>query len=103
YEIHSVIGRGGMGVVYKARHETMDRMVAIKMLHAHLVSDTEAIKRFHREAKAVSRVKHPHTVTLFDFGITSAGQPYIVMDYIEGHSLKRVLKEIGRASCRERV
>ncbi len=98
YDILSVIGRGGMGVVYKGRHETMDRMVAIKMLHAHLVSDTEAIKRFHREAKAVSRVKHPHTVALYDFGITATGQPYIVMDFIDGYSLKRVIKEEGALS-----
>jgi serine/threonine protein kinase len=98
YQLLSVIGRGGMGVVYKARHETMDRFVAIKMLHAHLVSDAEAIKRFHREAKAVSRVKHPNTVSLFDFGISTAGQPYIVMDYIDGHSLKKVLKQEGALS-----
>jgi len=95
YEVLSVIGKGGMGVVYKARHEHLDRMVAVKMLHAHLVSEPEAIKRFHREAKAVSRVKHPHTVTLYDFGVSDAGQPYIVMDYIEGVSLKKILKDTG--------
>lgn len=98
YEILSIIGRGGMGVVYKGRHDSMDRLVAIKMLHAHLVSDAEALKRFHREAKAVSRVKHPHTVTLYDFGISATGQPYIVMDFIEGTSLKAILKENGPLS-----
>ncbi|HEY9868062.1 MAG TPA: serine/threonine-protein kinase [Candidatus Obscuribacterales bacterium] len=98
YEIQSVLGRGGMGVVYKARHEHLDRVVAIKMLHRHLVSDAEALKRFHREAKAVSRVKHPHSVRLYDFGISTSGQPYIVMDYIEGISLKRVLKQEGPLS-----
>lgn len=98
YEILSVIGIGGMGVVYKARHATLERLVAIKMLHTHLVSEPDALKRFHREAKAVSRVKHPHTVTLYDFGINAAGQPYIVMDYIDGVSLKRVIKEEGGIS-----
>ncbi len=95
YQIQSVLGRGGMGVVYKAWHEHLDRIVAIKMLHRHLVSEEEALKRFHREAKAVSRVKHPNSVRLYDFGISPTGQPYIVMDYIEGISLKRVLKEGG--------
>ena len=69
YEIVSVIGRGGMGVVYKARQEQMDKLMAIKMLHSHMVSDSEAVKRFYREAKTVSQVKHHHIVTLFDFGI----------------------------------
>ncbi len=95
YTVMSVVGRGGMGVVYKAKHDLMDRLVAIKMLHSHLVSDAEALKRFHREAKAVSRVQHPHTVTLYDFGITPNGQPFIVMDYIEGTHLKRIISQYG--------
>ncbi|MBX9879060.1 MAG: protein kinase [Candidatus Obscuribacterales bacterium] len=95
YTILSIIGRGGMGVVYKARHEMMDRTVAIKMLHAHLVTDTEAMKRFHREAKVVSRVQHPHSITLYDFGVSSSGQPYIVMDFVQGISLKTLIKEQG--------
>lgn len=95
YTILSIIGRGGMGVVYKARHEMMDRTVAIKMLHAHLVTDTEAMKRFHREAKVVSRVQHPHSITLYDFGVSASGQPYIVMDFVQGISLKSLIKEQG--------
>lgn len=95
YTILSIIGRGGMGVVYKARHEMMDRTVAIKMLHAHLVTDTEAMKRFHREAKVVSRVQHPHSITLYDFGVSASGQPYIVMDFVQGISLKSLIKEHG--------
>lgn len=95
YTVLSIVGRGGMGVVYKAKHDLMDRLVAIKMLHSHLVSDAEALKRFHREAKAVSRVQHPHTITLYDFGITPSGQPFIVMDYIEGTHLKRIISQYG--------
>ncbi len=95
YVIQSVLGRGGMGVVYKAKHEQMDRLVAVKMLHLHMVADADAIKRFHREAKAVSRVRHPHSIMLYDFGVTPDGQPFIVMDYIEGTSLKRVIKQDG--------
>jgi serine/threonine-protein kinase len=92
YEIVSVIGRGGMGVVYKARQEQMDKLMAIKMLHSHMVSDSEAVRRFYREAKTVSQVKHHHIVTLYDFGMSSQGQPFLVMDYLEGKTLKDVLK-----------
>lgn len=95
YEILSVIGRGGMGVVYKARQEIMDRLMAIKMLHSHMVAEPESVKRFFREAKTVSQVKHHHVVTLYDFNISQQGQPYIVMDYLEGKSLKHVVKESG--------
>ncbi len=95
YEIVSVIGRGGMGVVYKARQEIMDRLMAIKMLHSHMVSEPESVKRFYREAKTVSQVRHHHIITLYDFGMSKQGQPYIVMDYLEGTSLKMELKEGG--------
>ncbi|MBP9092747.1 serine/threonine protein kinase [bacterium] len=98
YEIVSVIGRGGMGVVYKARQEQMDKLMAIKMLHSHMVSDSEAVKRFYREAKTVSQVKHHHIVTLYDFGMSSQGQPFLVMDYLQGVSLKDELKHNGPLS-----
>lgn len=98
YKVVSVLGKGGMGMVYKGEHESLGRTVAIKMLHSHMVSNAEAVKRFHREAKAVSRVKHPHTIKLFDFGISEQGQPYLVTDYIEGTNLKRVIKEEGKLS-----
>jgi len=98
YEIVSVIGRGGMGVVYKARQEQMDKLMAIKMLHSHMVSDSEAVKRFFREAKTVSQVKHHHIVTLYDFGMSSQGQPFLVMDFLQGVSLKDELKVNGPLS-----
>ncbi len=98
YEIVSVIGRGGMGVVYKARQEQMDKLMAIKMLHSHMVSDSEAVKRFYREAKTVSQVRHHHIVTLYDFGMSSQGQPFLVMDFLEGMSLKDELKHHGPLS-----
>jgi len=84
-----------MGVVYKARQEIMDRMMAIKMLHSQQVSEPESVKRFFREAKTVSQVRHHHIVTLYDFGMSPKGQPYIVMDFLEGDSLKHVVKEEG--------
>ncbi|MDR3617476.1 MAG: serine/threonine-protein kinase [Candidatus Obscuribacterales bacterium] len=98
YEVVSVIGRGGMGVVYKVRQEYMDRYMAIKMLHSHMVADSEAVKRFFREAKTVSQVKHHHIITLYDFGMSKLGQPYLVMDYLEGVSLKTEIKDNGPVS-----
>lgn len=98
YEIVSIIGRGGMGVVYKARQEQMDKLMAIKMLHSHMVSDSEAVKRFYREAKTVSQVRHHHIVTLYDFGMSSQGQPFLVMDFLQGTSLKDELKKNGPLS-----
>jgi serine/threonine-protein kinase len=95
YEIESVIGHGGMGVVYKARHALMDRTVAIKMLQAQLVSDSMSVKRFQQEVKAASRIKHEHVITVYDFGISPTGQPYIVMDFLEGDSLADKIKEEG--------
>ncbi|HEY9786491.1 MAG TPA: protein kinase [Candidatus Obscuribacterales bacterium] len=97
YLIESVVGRGGMGVVYKARQQNMDKEMAIKMLYSHKVSEPEAIKRFHREAKTVSQVRHHHIINLYDFGMFQ-GQPYLVMDYLDGKSLKSVIKDEGPLS-----
>ncbi len=94
YDVKSVLGRGGMGVVYKAFDEQTDRFVAIKMLHSHKVSDSEALKRFTREAKTVAQVRHHHIVTLFDFGMHNR-QPFIVMDFLQGRSLKDELQRVG--------
>lgn len=91
YGIVSIIGRGGMGVVYKAKHLAMDRFVAVKTLH--IGGDPEALRRFQQEAKAVSQVKHPHTVTLYDFGVSSEGQPFLVMELLNGISLRDALKD----------
>lgn len=93
YKIDSVIGRGAMGAVYKATQEIIGREVALKVLHTHLVDDTDALKRFHQQAKAASRLNHPHIITLYDCGVMSGGQPYIVMDLLKGTTLARVLEE----------
>ncbi len=92
YEIISVIGHGGMGVVYKARHELIDRVVAIKMLKPQLIMDAASAQRFQQEAKAASRLSHPNVITLFDFGLTPTGQPYLVMDFLQGSSLSELIK-----------
>lgn len=93
YRVESVLAKGSMGVVYKAVQELIGREVAIKVLHGYLVADDESIKRFHKEAKAASRLNHPNITTLYDYGVLSSGQPYIVMDLLRGQSLAEVLKE----------
>jgi len=94
YKIESVIGKGSMGVVYRATQELIGREVAVKVLHSHLVADSESRKRFHQQAKASSRLNHPHIITLYDFGILpGSDQPYIVMDLLTGTTLARVLEE----------
>src|SRR5581483_3090008 len=84
YKIISRLGQGGMSVVYKAEHRTMQRVIAVKLLHSHLSSDPESFKRFQLEAKAVSSLKHPNVVNVYAFGLTSNGQPYLVSDFIQG-------------------
>src|SRR5262249_20585797 len=61
-------------------------------LHSHVVADADTIKRFQQEARAVARVEHPHTVLIYDFGITDQGQPFLVMDFVDGESLRALLR-----------
>jgi serine/threonine-protein kinase len=83
YKIEHRLGTGGMGVVYLAWHELMERWVAIKMLKQSFIEDERSVKRFQQEAKAASRLKHPNVITLHDFGLApTTGQPYMVMDYL---------------------
>jgi serine/threonine-protein kinase len=95
YEFIETIGAGGMGVIYKARQIMLNKFVAIKMLHEHLVSD-ETIQRFQLEAKAASLLSHPFIIGVHDFGTTRAGQPYMIMDYVEGITLAEALAQEGQ-------
>ncbi len=87
FELLSVIGSGAMGRVYRARQQSLDKIVAIKLLHPHLASDPKLAKRFHREARAASRLNHPNSLQIIDFGQDEAGRLYIAMEYLEGLSL----------------
>jgi eukaryotic-like serine/threonine-protein kinase len=95
YEILEVLGGGGMGLVYKARHNLMKRIVAIKMLHKQFVGTGDALKRFQQEAQASSCLSLPNILTVYDFGLTPDGQPYMVMDYLDGYSLSDLLAKEG--------
>ena len=86
YEIQSPLGAGGMGEVYRARDTRLDRIVAIKILPAHLSDNPEAKQRFDREARAISSLNHPNICTLYDVGHQD-GIDYLVMEFLEGETL----------------
>ena len=86
YRMVSLVGRGGMGVVYKAEHVRIGKLMAIKLLHGELARDKDVIKRFKREADTASRLSHPNTVQIFDFG-KSDNLMYLVMEYVAGRDL----------------
>lgn len=92
YEIIARIAQGGMARVYQAYHPTLERYVAVKILHAHLAQDPNFISRFRREASAVARLRHPNIVQVYDFDV-QGDETYMVMEYIDGPSLKAELEE----------
>ncbi len=94
YEFVRVLGKGGIGIVFLARHPIMEKLVAVKMLHAQQLH-ADSTERFKREAKAVSRLDHHNIITIHDFGVTERGQPYMVMEFIEGASLADLLSSKG--------
>ncbi len=96
YRITDVIGVGSMGVVYRAVQEAVSREVAIKVLPKELASNRQAVKRFHHEAKAASRLNHPHIITVYDFGIAAGGQPFIAMELLDGTTMDKYLLERKR-------
>jgi len=98
YQVLSVLGTGGMGIVYLARHETMQSNVAIKMLRAQFVGDSSSVKRFNHEAIATRRLSHPNVITTYDHGLTPQGQPYIVMEVLQGKSLADEIKKLKQIS-----
>ncbi len=94
YRIVSELGRGGMGVVYKAHEESLNRYVAIKVLGSHLAEDDSYLQRFVREAQSAARLSHPNIVQIYAIS-EHAGQHYFVMEYVPGTSLQQLLKTKG--------
>ncbi len=90
-EIVECLGRGGMGVVYKARQPRLNRLVALKILAREKEQDTQFAERFTREAQALARLNHPNIVTVYDFGET-AGHCYLVMEFVDGLNLRQLLQ-----------
>ncbi|WLQ12953.1 serine/threonine-protein kinase [Hahella aquimaris] len=103
YSVESTIGQGAMGVVYKGHDPDIDRPVAIKMLHAHLMvdqSDGGLLARFRQEAQAAARCLHTNIVTVFDFGVFK-NSPYMVMEFVDGIDLRSFLRENMQLSVRQ--
>ena len=95
YSVEERLGAGGMGAVYRARHLEMDRPVAIKVLHQRFVEDEAARSRFQIEARAAVMLQHSNAVSVTDFGQTSEGCVYIVMELLEGRTLREILSREG--------
>jgi serine/threonine protein kinase/tetratricopeptide (TPR) repeat protein len=94
YEFLETIGTGGMGVIYKARQVALNKIVAIKMLHAEMPSD-DALRRFQLEGQTGSLLKHKYIIQSYDLGLTESGRPFMIMDYLQGKTLAQELSANG--------
>lgn len=99
YRVQSRLARGGMSTVYLATDQRLERDVALKVLHPHLVNDDNFLDRLGREAKAAAKLSHPHVVGVLDQG-SDGPTAYLVMEYIKGHTLRDVIREKGALSPR---
>jgi eukaryotic-like serine/threonine-protein kinase len=102
YRIEDKIGSGGMSTVYRAFDETLEREVAIKILHGHISDEEAALERFRREARTVAQLSHPHVVMVIDAG-EDGGHPYIVFEFVRGETLKDRIKREGPLPVAEAV
>ena len=102
FRLEERIGSGGMATVYRAFDETLERWVAIKVLHAEVAGEEDQIERFRREARAVARLSHPNVVAVIDAGEDDA-RPYIVFQYVEGETLKDRIRRLGQLPVGEAV
>jgi eukaryotic-like serine/threonine-protein kinase len=94
YRFEQRLGAGGMGIVYRSFDTELERNVAIKLIHGHLVANPEAAARFRQEARAAASFTHPNVVTVYDFGVADGRRPYLVMELLSGATLRQ---EIGRS------
>jgi eukaryotic-like serine/threonine-protein kinase len=102
YRLDAQIGAGGMSTVYKAFDQTLERRVAIKLMHREIASDSDQLERFRREARAVAQLSHPHIVGVIDAG-EDESRPYIVFEYVEGETLKERIRRLGRLPMDEAI
>ena len=102
FRLEERIGAGGMSSVYRAFDPTLERLVAIKLMHRDISTDPDQLERFRREARAVASLNHPHVVTVIDAG-EDEGSPYIVFEYVEGETLKDRIRRLDRLPVSEAV
>lgn len=95
YRIENRLSEGGMGTVYRATHVLMEKTVAIKVLRPSLAADEKIVARFSREARAASKISHPHALSVTDFGEADDGVVFLVMEYLSGKTLKDIIREEG--------
>ena len=96
YRVTRLIGEGGMGAVYEAVQLRLNKRVAVKLMSRELAANSEALARFRREAEITSLIGHAHLVTIIDFGTAESGEPYLVMEYLDGEDLEHRLERAGR-------
>ena len=102
YRLDAQVGAGGMSTVYRAFDATLERRVAIKLMHRDIAADTDQLERFRREARAVAQLSHPHIVGVIDAG-EEDGRPFIVFEYVEGETLKDRIRRLGRLPVDEAI
>ena len=102
YRLDAQIGAGGMSTVYRAFDTTLERQVAVKLMHREIASDSDQLERFRREARSVAQLNHPHIVGVIDAG-EEDGRPYIVFEYVEGETLKERIRRMGRLPIDEAI
>jgi eukaryotic-like serine/threonine-protein kinase len=95
YRIDARLSEGGMGTVYKGTHVLMDKTVAVKVLRPSLAADEKIVARFSREARAASKISHPHALSVTDFGEDENGTVFLVMEYLDGRTLKDIIRNEG--------
>ncbi len=95
YRIEELISSGGMGSVYRGTHVLMDKTVAVKVLRPSLAADEKIVARFSREARAASKISHPHALSVTDFGESENGVVFLVMEYLDGRTLKQIIRDEG--------
>ncbi|HET6282963.1 MAG TPA: serine/threonine-protein kinase, partial [Polyangia bacterium] len=96
YRLERVIGEGGMGAVYEALQMRLNKRVAVKVMAGQLAHNPEALARFRREVHITTQLAHPHVIQVFDFGMSPSGEPFLVMEYLDGEDLEQRLARVGQ-------
>src|SRR5262245_34459030 len=102
YKLESKLGSGGMSTVYLSLDETLDRAVAVKVMHREMSEQADQLQRFRQEARAVAKLSHPNVVAVIDAG-EDGGYPYIVFEYVDGETLKQRIHRLGRLPVQEAI
>ena len=95
YRVLELLGKGGMGAVYKVHHIALDKVYAAKVLNSDVTTDFKILQRFDQEAKSIGTLNHPNLIAVHDYGTSDDGTPYLIMDFLDGHSLDEELKTNG--------